>query len=950
MLAKKTQERDPRGRSTDVRDLRRARPAARRRARRASRARWPIAAPTPRATSPTATCTLVHRRLKIIDLSDAGAQPMASDDGDDGRLVFNGEIYNHRELRARAGGARRTLPLAQRHRGDRARLRGVGRRRRRAARRHVRLRAVGRRAPPPARRARPRRQEAALLLARAAASSASRSTITALHASGLPRGRRTPRAADAISPTASCRRRRRCTTACEQLPPAVALVVERRRRAPRIDRYWQPQLRRHATARLATPSRQRRVRALDHRRRRAAPRVGRAARRLPLGRHRLDHRRRPDGARARPGAHLLHRLRRRRALRRDPLRAHRRARLRHRAHRVHAAAVVVRAGRDAGAPPRRAVRRLVGDSHLRRLAADAPARHGRAHRRRRRRALLRLRALPRRRGGRAHPGAAAPAWPRCVGARCRRRPASARCSARARRFLGAGALPLADRMARWNTFFDPRAILRRDVAARSLAVDAPLAWQRAIFAAARGRSRRWRACSSTTSAPTCPTTCWSRPIAASMAHGLEARSPFLDTALIEYAATLPPAYLRRGRDTKRIFKHAFADLLPAGDPHARQDGLRRAARHLVPRRPARLPARPPRAPGARLYDYLDRARRRRRCSTSTQRGARDHGQRLWPLLTLEIWLRSLASAGRARSAAVSPRDARHRRSLRIIDRLNVGGPAIHAVLTTRGLDRDALPHACWSPATIEPGEADMSYLLDEHGVERVAHPVARPRAAAAARSGDRVAALARSSGASGPTSCTRTRPRRAPSAASCALLAGVPVRVHTFHGHVFHGYFGPWKTRALSRHRAHAGARRRRGWWRSRRGARRRAGGALRIAPRDRFTVVPLGFDLAPFAAVEQHRGQLRARARRRRRRARSSASSAAWCRSRTTPPSSPPPRAGRAPRDVHFVFVGGGELEAEVRAAIAPARPRPRARTCSAGRATCSASTPTSTRWRSRR
>jgi len=39
-----------------------------------------------------------HRRLSIIDLSEAATQPMASDDG---RLIvtFNGEIYNYRELR-----------------------------------------------------------------------------------------------------------------------------------------------------------------------------------------------------------------------------------------------------------------------------------------------------------------------------------------------------------------------------------------------------------------------------------------------------------------------------------------------------------------------------------------------------------------------------------------------------------------------------------------------------------------------------------------------------------------------------------------------------------------------------------------------------------------------------------------------------------------------------------
>jgi len=49
--------------------------------------------------SPDRRVGLAHRRLSIVDLSERGVQPMSNEDGSVW-LVYNGEVYNHLELRA----------------------------------------------------------------------------------------------------------------------------------------------------------------------------------------------------------------------------------------------------------------------------------------------------------------------------------------------------------------------------------------------------------------------------------------------------------------------------------------------------------------------------------------------------------------------------------------------------------------------------------------------------------------------------------------------------------------------------------------------------------------------------------------------------------------------------------------------------------------------------------
>jgi len=60
---------------------------------------------------------------------------------------------------------------------------------------------------------------------------------------------------------------------------------------------------------------------------------------------------------------------------------------------------------------------------------------------------------------------------------------------------------------------------------------------------------------------------------ASMAHSLEVRVPFMDTALVDYACRIQPFYKLNGFTTKYVLKHAMTGLLPVDIIHRRKAGF-----------------------------------------------------------------------------------------------------------------------------------------------------------------------------------------------------------------------------------------------------------------------------------------------------------------------------------------------------------------------------------------
>ena len=126
----------------------------------------------------------------------------------------------------------------------------------------------------------------------------------------------------------------------------------------------------------------------------------------------------------------------------------------------------------------------------------------------------------------------------------------------------------------------------------------------------------------------------------SMLHSLELRSPFLDTALMEFAARLPDRFRVRRGSLKTLLKTAFPDLLPPEIRNRPKWGfgipLPTWLRGPWKGRVESLLL----DPDSRMFEWL-RPGPIRVLVESHQAGLADHGHALWALMTLEAWLRRI---------------------------------------------------------------------------------------------------------------------------------------------------------------------------------------------------------------------------------------------------------------------------------------------------------------------
>jgi glycosyltransferase involved in cell wall biosynthesis len=204
---------------------------------------------------------------------------------------------------------------------------------------------------------------------------------------------------------------------------------------------------------------------------------------------------------------------------------------------------------------------------------------------------------------------------------------------------------------------------------------------------------------------------------------------------------------------------------------------------------------------------------------------------------------------------VPPPAPRPIRVLRVITRLNIGGPAIHAVLLTRAMDDGMLFKSMLVTGTTAEHEGDMLDFARGHMVE----PVILPALGREISPLDDLFSLARlvQLVRSFKPDVVHTHMAKAGTVGRLAArLCGVPLIVHTYHGHVFHSYFSPARTRVfltieralgLATHRVVAVG-----------DGQRDEIASYGVVPIDKIDSIRLGLELGPFLEAERSRGELR--------------------------------------------------------------------------------------------
>jgi len=213
--------------------------------------------------------------------------------------------------------------------------------------------------------------------------------------------------------------------------------------------------------------------------------------------------------------------------------------------------------------------------------------------------------------------------------------------ARGRRFARASGLPLMDRISAWSGAFfdDAESLLAPELLSRVAPLDRGLNLKNLGGVAGASPLNRLLAANFHSYLHDDLLVKADRM---SMANSLEARAPFLDRALIEYVAGLPDHFKLDGRTTKAILREAFADMVPDAVKRAGKKGFG------VPLdawfrgdlgdylRDTLL------VPSARLRPYVSQGYVRQLLDDHAARRA-NHGHRLWTLLTFERWLALLPS-------------------------------------------------------------------------------------------------------------------------------------------------------------------------------------------------------------------------------------------------------------------------------------------------------------------